>query len=226
MTYLYQKSKFSLLLLLACFFFVKTAFADDPTQWMREWTRIDVTGPWSSEYKSLRYEVFFENRNQETRLDFSNGYRFTPFVSLWGGFTWISPNDGTAQIYRPWQQLTWALLEKNPIMLFQTRTRLEELKKEGQPEWSLKVRERWRVAFPDRIAHFTPVIYDEVFFNANQPSWVTSGIVDQNRAFIGFDTPPWKKTFVEIGYLNQYLFTEPVNRMAHVILVYFMIELG
>ncbi len=207
--------------------FVSHAFASNPTELFREWSKIDVTGPYNSDWSDLRYEAFFESRNQETRLDFATGYRFTPLISAWSGFTWISPNNGNPQIYRPWQQLIWELFDKNPIILFQTRTRLEELKQEGQPVWLLRVRERWRIAFPEKLPHkLTPVIYDEVFFNINQPSWVSTKIIDQNRFFVGIDTPPLKKTFIEIGYINQYIFTVPINHMAHILSVSLMIELS
>ncbi len=202
-------------------------YASNPENFFREWSKIDVTGPYSTDWSDFRYEAFFESRNRETRLDYSTGYRFTPLVSAWGGFTWISPNDGSPQTYRPWEQLIWELFDKNPVMLFQTRTRLEQLKRDDQPEWLWRVRERWRVAFPERFPQqLTPVIYDEVFFNINQPSWVTTRIIDQNRAFVGIDTKRWKNTFVEVGYINQYIFSEPTNRIAHIFSISLMIELG
>lgn len=202
------------------------AWASDPTVFFREWSKIDVTGAFDPNSPDLRYEAFVESRNKETRLDFSTGYRFSRLVSFWSGYTWISPNDGSPQIYRPWQQVVWELLDKNPIMVFQTRTRLEELKQQGQPQWLLRGRERWRVAFPERLPRkFTPVIYDEVFFNFNQPSWVNPGFLDQNRVFVGVDSPPWKNSFVEIGYINQYRFITPVNHLAHILSVSLMITI-
>ena len=194
-----------------------------PHEFFREWSKIDVTGPFSSDWPDFRYEAFVENRNQETRLDFSTGYRFSPLVSVWNGFSWISPNNGTAQTYRAWQQIIWELFDKNPIILFQTRTRLEEHKREGQPELLLRGRERWRVAFPERLGKLTPVLYDEIFVNFNHPAWVNQGFIDQNRVFIGVDTPVWKNSFWEMGYINQYLFTTPVNRMVHILSISLMI---
>jgi uncharacterized protein DUF2490 len=212
-----------LCLFLLCFGSI--ALASDPTEFFREWSKIDVSGPIGPELSDVRYEAFVESRNQETRLDSAGGFRITPLVSFWNGFTWISPNDGSPRIYRPWQHVVWELLDKNSPIQFQTRTRLEELKQESQPEWLWRVRERWRVSFPNLLAKkFTPVISDEIFLNVNKPVWVNPGVVDQNRAFIGVDSPTWKHTFVEIGYLNQYRYTTPVNQMAHIALVTFMIS--
>ncbi len=209
-------------------FFITTAFAtDDPKEFFREWSKIDVTGPLGSDWPDFRYEAFVENRNQETRLDFSTGYRFSPLVSVWNGFSWISPNNSTTpQTYRAWQQVIWELLDKNPIILFQTRTRLEELKREGQPELLLRGRERWRVAFPERLGRkLTPVLYDEIFVNFNQPVWIKQRFIDQNRVFIGVDTPVWKNTFWEFGYINQYIYSTPVNTMVHILSISLMIFL-
>jgi hypothetical protein len=148
-------------------------------------------------------------------------------ISTWAGFTWISPNDGSPQIYRPWEQVIWELLDKNPVILFQTRTRIEQLKQEFQPEWLWRLRERARVAFPERLPDkLTPVIYDEVFFNINKPVWISTDVVDQNRFFVGVDTKKWKNTFVEVGYINQYIFSEPTNKMAHIFSLSLMIELS
>lgn len=205
---------------------VTPVYATDTEHFFREWSKIDVTGPYSTDWSDFRYEAFFENRNQETRLDFSSGYRFTPLVSLWGGFTWISPNDGSPQIYRPWEQVVWELFEKKSDVLFQTRTRLEQLKQEFQPEWLWRVRERWRLALPGKLpGQWTPVLYDEVFFNINQPSWISTRTIDQNRVFVGVDTKPWKNSFIEFGYLNQYIFSEPTNRVAHIFSISLMIGL-
>lgn len=227
--FFWEQSWFSPMRYLACIFlllvcFCATAFASDPTNFFREWTKIDVTGPVGPELSDVRYEAFFESRNQETRLDDSFGFRFTPLVSAWSGFSWISPNDGNPRTYRVYQQVIWDLLDKNPVVLFQVRTRPEEVKREGQPEWLWRVRERWRIAFPSRIAKkFTPVIYDEVFFNVNKPVWMNTGVVDLNRAFIGVDSPSWKNTFIEVGYINQYRFTTPVGQMSHILALSFQI---
>lgn len=218
--------RFSFSPVLYLLFFTPVAFATAPTAYYREWSKIDVTGPLITDLPDWRYEAFVESRNQETRLDFSTGYKLTPLVSFWSGFTWISPNDGSAQIYRPWQQIIWELFDKNPLLVFQTRTRLEELKQEGQPEWLWRVRERWRVAFPAMLAHeITPVVYDEIFFNLNQPVWIRTDVVDQNRFFVGVDLPPIKNTFLEIGYINQYIWITPVNHIAHIISASLMITL-
>lgn len=200
----------------------------NPEVFFRDWNRVDISGPFSNDFPDLRYDAYIENRNQETRLDSSIGYRLTPLVSLWSGFTWISPNQNhSPSIYRPWQQVTWELFNKNPIVMFQTRTRLEELKEEYQPQWALRLRERWRIAFPNRLPHkLTPVLYDEIFININRPPWVDTKTIDQNWFFAGVDTPTWKKTYVEIGYVNQYIFSEPTQRMAHILSVAFIIRLS
>lgn len=215
------------LVLFLCFF-SQGILANNPQVFFRDWARIDINGAFNNDFPDFRYDTYFENRNLETRLDGSIGYKLTPLISLWNGFTWISPNrDQLPLIYRPWQQVTWEIFKKNRVVMFQTRTRLEELKQEYESQWALRLRERWRIALPQRLPHkFTPVVYDEIFFNLTRPAWLDTGTLDQNWFFAGVDTPTWHKTFVEMGYLNQYIFSEPVQRMAHTVYVAFMIQMS
>ena len=115
-----------------------------------------------------------ESRNEETRLDFANGYKFTPLVSFWSGFTWISPNDGNAQIYRPWQQVIWEILDKNPVIVISNpdpnrRTQTAKDNPNGDGNCGNAGELHSLLESPKK---FTPVLYDEIFFNLNQPVWV------------------------------------------------------
>jgi hypothetical protein len=219
------RTYFGYLLTFFCLWLIPAAMvaATEPTNFFAEWSKVDLTGPFGQPGSNWRYEAFVESRNQELRLDFSSGYRISPLLSVWSGFTWIMPNNGSADIYRPWQQVIWELFEKDSLVLLQIRSRLEQYKQEGQPEWLVRVRERCRVAFPKALKILTPVIYDEIFFNLNQPAWVNPGTIDQNRFFAGVDTLPWKNSFIEVGYLNQYRFTQPVNNVVHILSISLMI---
>lgn len=204
--------------------FMLTAAVADPEQFFQDWTRIDVTGPLGPDLSNLRYLADIENRNEQLRPELGVGYRITPLISVWGTYTQIISNDGSPPLSRPAQQVIWELFERNADMLVQIRTRSEEFKQEGQPEWLWRWRERVRIAFPNKIAgKFTPVMWEEVLLNLNHPEWVNPGFLDQNRAFIGIDSPVWKNTFVETGYINQYRFTQPVNQMSHILFVGLMI---
>jgi Protein of unknown function (DUF2490) len=219
-----RKKKLSLLLLLISYFFSLTnAWAEETIDFFREWSKLDVTGPIFLNFPDYRFESFIESRNEELRVDIAGGYRMTPLISLWSGFTWINPNTGAPQTYRNWQHAVWELLEKNKVISIQLRSRIEEHKQQNQPEWLYRWRERLRVAFPEALGKLTPVVYDEGFMNLNRPTWVNPGFLDLNRAFIGIDTPPWKNTVLEFGYLNQIRFTTPVHQVTHAIVTYLTI---
>ncbi|MBS0351749.1 MAG: DUF2490 domain-containing protein, partial [Proteobacteria bacterium] len=204
-----NKSRFSTKwsLLLIYFFWITGAWAANSTHFVREWSKIEVTGPIFLDFPDFRYESYIESRNQELRIDAAGGYKLTPLISLWSGFTWINPNTGGPQTYRNWQHAVWELLEKNKVISIQLRSRIEEHKEQDQPEWLYRWRERLRLAFPESLGKLTPVLYDEGFMNLNRPAWVSPGFLDANRAFIGIDTPPWNNTVLEIGYINQIRFT-------------------
>jgi len=65
------------------------------------------------------------------------------------------------------------------------------------------------------------VVSDEVFFNLNKPSWITSSTFDQNRFFIGVGTEINPYTNVLIGYLNQLQSSAPKDNLNHVLYVSF-----
>ena len=62
----------------------------------------------------------------------------------------------------------------------------------------------------------------KVFVNANRPSWVNTQVIDQNRLFAGVDIPASKESFLEVGYLYQYIFSSPAV-VTHVLSISWMI---
>jgi hypothetical protein len=132
------------------------------------------------------------------------GYQLTPALSLWQGYAWVpvfQPNYTSE--HRLFQQ---ALVEtKFGPLNFISRTRLEERFLENADGVSLRVREMVRgvVRFGD--SPLGVAVYDEIFFNLNQPGGAPRRGFDQNRVFIG---PNYKFSNVvqaEIGYMNNYV---------------------
>ncbi|MDI1352622.1 MAG: DUF2490 domain-containing protein, partial [bacterium] len=63
--------------------------------------------------------------------------------------------------------------------------------------------------------------WDELFFNIIKPSWVSSGTVDQNRAFLGVNIFTSTESALSVGYLNQYEFKSNANQMNNIIFISF-----
>ena len=170
----------------------------------------------------INHANYYEHNNLQGGL----GYQFLDNLSLWGGYQWNSKNQftGSAAENRTWQQAIWDVVN-NQQVYFSTRTRLEQRERTDQTQWANRLRERLTLKFPHKIAQkFTPVIFDELFFNLNKPHWTSDHTFSQNRAFVGIDIPAGKKNFFEIGYLNQYLIQNKENEIDHILYLSFSIN--
>lgn len=190
-------------------------------QQARSWSGIDISGdlkdPWIYDLNTQARYNFTEQRYQTTRSEAGLGYKITPDVSLWIGYNWLVENIAKTQQHRIWEQVLWDIV-KNDTIEFNSRTRLEQRKDINEAQWSTRFRQRLQLTFPKKICNtLTPIVFDEIFLNFNNPAWVNSHFVDQNRAFIGLGIPLAKKLEIQIGYINQYEFRDIENRMNHIV---------
>ena len=136
--------------------------------------------------------------NPELTLD--AGYDFNPSMNPLG-------NDAIFE-HRLLQQVQWAAIDKDNYALA-LRSRLEERTRVDARGVQLRFRQRFAltlahlfVLVPERS---TPIVYDEVFFNATHTPWSSPGLIDQNRLFVGYWFYLGKHATLELGYLHQYL---------------------
>ena len=74
----------------------------------------------------------------------------------------------------------------------------------------------------DLIFHkWTPIIWDEIFINLNNPVWVNPQTISQNRAFAGIRFPLNTKANLVLGYLNQYHLQATQNQNNNIIFINF-----
>jgi len=143
------------------------------------------------------------------RLNFWLGYDFIPFTQ-----------DNPTRIeyeHRPWQQLIFQVpTESTPYITL--RTRLEERYQPDESGIALRLRQRATLTFKEITKKsFTPIAYEEVFFNPNNPDWVSTRTLSQNRVFLGGNLPWTRKRIVEMGYVNQYQARNgSANQMNHI----------
>lgn len=187
------------------------------------WSGLDLTGPvfnlsnWEYDLNVQARYNFTDNQYQSTQSEAGLAYKPTTNLSLWLGYTNLIHNADETQQHRIWEQALWNITNNNSIRLT-SRTRLEERTDIHESQWSTRLRQRLQFAFPKKILNtYTPIIYDELFFNLNNPTWVNNQLLDQNRIFIGLGIPLWKKINVQVGYLNQYQIRNPENKMNHIL---------
>lgn len=157
------------------------------------------------------------------------GYQTTPDLILFLGDASVVSRKTTGNYVhenRVWQQANLSVINNDSFNLL-SRTRLEERKNLSESQWAVRLRERLMVRIPLRnwVTH-SLVLSDEVFFDLNHPKWIgNNNVFAQNRAFIGIGTKISKQTSFDIGYLNQYQFTNP-NQMSNVLLLSLNITSG
>jgi hypothetical protein len=191
------------------------------------WVGVNVRKPLSADQKWL-YSLFTQSRLinkshpwQSTLFEGGVGYSLFKDKSIWIGYRWSAhnPNNGFYQGNRLWQQLSWIISDKNLIKFF-SRTRLEQTMYSDQSQLSFRLRELISVEFKNEVAtKFSPLVYDEVFFQLNKTNYTSHQLVSENRLFLGVRLPTSADTFWEIGYINQYQFSTPLNnqnQMNHI----------
>lgn len=191
------------------------------------WTRMAVTGPFTSNPKVLYYfdsQLDFEDdkyKFEQAHVSAGVGYKALPTVYLYlvNSYVVSERHNGVInQEYRLWQQADWRLNNSSCCHVV-SRTRFEESKNFDEPQIAVRLRQRilLRLPFTNWINH-SLVFFDEVFFNLNRPQWITQKFFDQNRAFIGIGTQLSETAELDIGYINQYQFTTP-RQMSNVLYI-------
>lgn len=195
----------------------------------KQWTVATMIGSFPQNEK-CKYYIEPQLRLIDNRYVFNQaflltalGYQFTPNIILFIGPGVIATknNEGdTFREYRLFEQLNWQLVD-NSCFKLNSRTRFEQKKRSDQPQAALQLRQRLWLRIPIRNTNkYYISLYDEVFFNLNNPRWVSPRFFEQNRAFLGIAKQITKETMVDFGYLNQKQFGPP-SQTSHVILLSF-----
>jgi len=182
-----MKKIFRLCLLLSIFIFSQLAYAN-VTQNTKFWTALKLNGLFAQDskwaYLTEMHARFGTNNPSfdQGLIRLGLGYYVIPKGSLWLGYVYSATNDDTTeQEHRLWQQLTWTIINNNQLKL-SSRNRLEQRKNFNNSQIAWRFRESILLRFPNLFRNkITPVIGDEVFFNLNNPGWITNKAIDQNR---------------------------------------------
>ncbi len=128
---------------------------------------------------------------------------------------------GNTYEYRLWQQINW----RHHLLFgsFSTRSRLEERKSLSFSNWAYRFRQRIGLNKP-LSKNLSLIMANEIFFNLNNVNWIITNWLDQNRALLGIEQRMTEKTYLAVGYMNQYLST-PVPQYNHVLWINWRIDL-
>lgn len=146
---------------------------------------------------------FNDSGNNQYFINPSVGYTLSNRQDVWLGYEIYFTNKLAIQEQRIWEQDQYAFIKDNKQTL-SLRSRFEQRYSPDDSGIALRVRERLTWVLNDMIAKkYSPEVYEEVFFNVNNPEWVSSKVLSQNRLFMGVSVPVNKKSAFLIGYLNQ-----------------------
>lgn len=155
------------------------------------------------------------------------GYQLAPTVIAFMGPGLVVTKNTQGDTYnefRLWEQLNWLAINNTSIRL-DSRTRAEEKFRSNESQVALQLRQRLWMRIP--ISHSKQYYFstfDEVFFNLNNPVWVSPRFFEQNRIFVGLGKQLTQNTLVDFGYLNQ-LQLGPPRQMSNVIFLCFTTNL-
>lgn len=211
------------------------SFGNDIKEHTKLWSTAVLIGPLTNDTK-IKYYLEPQLRLIDDKYKFEEafiyagiGYQIMPDLILFLGDASVFSRKTTGKYVhenRVWQQANWSVINNNSFNLL-SRTRLEERKNLSESQWAVRLRERlmFRIPLQNWVNH-SLVLFDEVFFDVNHPKWIgNNSVFAQNRAFIGIGIQISKQTSFDIGYLNQYQFTNP-NQMGNILLLSLNITSG
>lgn len=194
------------------------------------WTSGTQTGALSKD-KKVRYYLEEDLRFEDDKYKFEQvllwlgiGYRIKPTVTFYiGDAPDVSRNLSGAYVHQNivWQQLSW-FAYRGTTFQFSSRSRLEEIKRSGESQWQILLRQQllFKIPFQNWKDHAL-ILSDSIFFNLEHPAWVqNNSFISQNRASFGIETTVTDQFSYTIGYMNQYIFRHP-NQMANIALISF-----
>lgn len=167
-------------------------------------------------YQSWLYDLQLQWRDiqgvsarNESLITLGFGKKLSEGQEGWSGASWVASDDdtvGARREYRLWEEHD--LKKQGKHVNFVLRSRLEQRWLEGYS--SMAVRFRLRPAFfvplADKWQIFT---FDEMFFNLNHVSWLSTPTWDQNRSYLGLEYQINLAAKIGCGYMYRFINSMP-----------------
>jgi lipopolysaccharide assembly outer membrane protein LptD (OstA) len=210
------------LFLLVSLLFFRPALAVQTAEDFQTWAQFIAQGAFKKTSPWLGY-LELQGRFGKHSSDFARGfvrpalgYQLTPAWSLWLGYAYvpfkssIDSNLTTIHEHRIFKQAVFShsLLDGS----FSSRTRLELRFLNTSADKSWRLRQLFRLAHPlGSGSKWSGIFWDEVFISLNSTDWSKITLnwgaktgLNANRSFLGLAYNFTPKSWVEVGYLNQY----------------------
>ena len=193
------------------------------------WGAIALTGPVKLGGKNTRWQWYADAQARYLDTDPgirqalirpALGYAVSKDLSLWAGYAWRhldASGRESLDEHRLWQDINWTTPVRSQSKL-NLRSRIEQRWISGFNDVGWRFRQlvklqRSLTANPDISA----IISNDLFISLNDTDWNQRSGFDQNRFFVGAAIRIGARTFVQAGYLNQYLDRPQGNSlMAHI----------
>lgn len=204
-------------------FISQTANAQDLDEDLRFWGTLIGEGKFNQSfgwYLELQGRLKHEGREfDQVFFRPAVNYWFNDKTSLWLGYVAADTKTDNGHSYekRYWQQLMHRFSPVSGFGLL-SRTRLEQRDLDTTTDMSHRFRQMVRVEkqlWADSPTQL--LMMDEVFINLNNTQNGPQSGFEQNRLFLGVAIFPSQASRLELGYVNQYVNTQAVDRMNHVI---------
>lgn len=220
-----------LFVILLNFLIFNNSYALDTSS--KTWGDLTITGQLFN-LPNLNYILEDQPRYDNSQNQFQRnvaktglGYTVAPNINVWLGYQNNSDDliSNAEQQNRIWEQLVWDIADQKDYD-FVSQTLLDQTYQVAQTGWNDRFRQKLTLRLPNKLFDkYDPVFSDEIFVNLTRPDWVSTRVLNQNRAFIGVDIPVSKNTYVEVGYMNQYLFEESTaNQMNNILYLGYFIN--
>lgn len=198
------------------------------------WTNVQLSGPLSMD-KTWHYYLEPQLRFVDNPYKFNQANLYagiyktvTDSTSLWVGVMRRFEIKADGDVFlenRLWEQMTTRFY-KSELINIASRSRFEQRKNVDAAVIANRFREKITMQFPIAgDSGYLIELADEVFVQLNQPDWVTQRVLSENRASIGLEIPINKITRYEVGYLNQYQFTNP-RQLGNVVFFNLIVDLN
>jgi hypothetical protein len=198
------------------------------------WANFQLSGPLSAD-KTWHYYLEPQLRFVDDPYKFNQANLYagvyktvTASTSLWIGVMrrFEIKSDGDVFLEnRLWEQMVAELYQRDRVKIV-SRSRFEQRKNVDSAVIANRFREKLTLQIPiaGESGYFIELA-DEVFFQLNQPEWVTQRVFSENRATIGLEIPINKIARYEVGYLNQYQYSNP-RQVGNVVFVNLIVGLN
>lgn len=192
----------------------------------RFWLNLTMEGSLSQEHKLgwyLELQPRFKEEGREhdqTLIRPAINYKLSDRASIWLGYADVRTHaaSGTNHEQRWWQQFLYTFPPSANGIVLTSRTRFEQRNFDIGDDTGYRVRQLLRaIKKIDGTESLSWLVWNELFISTRSTDWGALSGFDQNRAFAGIAWQAAPNARLELGYVNQYVRGENLDRMNHIL---------